>query len=792
MAVMQGTEHEGRRGRKSAHILGGHHQRRNQSWQSQRWYGSDTDGRVEQATRQCPGPHWPSTCQSLAVHNTLAWVCGRQWSLHRQAALLCHITMIQSCQLWRPACNHGGLLSRSSSADWDHRWAGPPAAQFTRSCQGVTESLHHQHTLVQTHALMIPSHHHQRGMSDMPFHKHPLEATMKKYVTPVVCLLTMFLHDMWFNTENFNFVLLTWWTWWTTRQNNHTSSNRYILCCSRCGPHPGPSWPIQHALLTPLRLDLPSWHWARMASSKSPRMLPQSLPSLSIVCAWLSWRRSECAQTLKMACLKLWHVMPFSPDLQKRHTPPLPVCAPYSTEHLQLHMTQWGCHTYGGPTQRLGSHSNTRTLRRTLSPSGRAKSCMDLLSEETMQTWWMIRPTRTSVTSFSLTLAIHVFRIMATWCMQSSRAKAAFSSFSYIRKRNWYGIMWPCMDGCRTMSSCRSFSCCVWRCSVVHPAEAQSWLPWSIAIPRHGPLTTSWSLDNTGHSSPNTPRLQHCQDMKGLSHMAWMQSWVTSSFKILCLPHPFAQIAAKVCFNNEEVVHLYRDLLFVNFNQKSTTDDLSSVMAKYSLPHVQFALTVNSWHHIQTAWKHKFKYVMDNIIEGDEVEDVDALQAGHTRATENQGIEQKIIFIRWGLRWGLRSPTGHISLHSFQGSTRKHRQVVVDLSHHEILTNNIQSLWWWHSSWRKQQHKLSQTWGCTSQTTHPAAPLRVGLKQNASTAQEQHGLMEIIRTTGCQLVLLSTTLPPSFIAQVSTTYLLLFNTVVFRCSNNCPELRYVL
>ncbi|KAI6107256.1 hypothetical protein EDD17DRAFT_1477604 [Pisolithus thermaeus] len=105
----------------------------------------------------------------------------------------------------------------------------------------------------------------------------------------------------------------------------------------------------------------------------------------------------------------------------------------------------------------------------------------------------------------------------------------------------------------------------------------------------------------------------------------------------LALARPFAEIAAKICFgNNEEVTRLYRNHLFVNFNKAFTSDDLSAVMAKHSLPRVQFALTINPWRHIQTAWKRKFKCAMEDVVEMDMEDDIDSLQAGHTRATENR------------------------------------------------------------------------------------------------------------------------------------------------------------
>lgn len=113
---------------------------------------------------------------------------------------------------------------------------------------------------------------------------------------------------------------------------------------------------------------------------------------------------------------------------------------------------------------------------------------------------------------------------------------------------------------------------------------------------------------------------------------------ITSDILIqdLAMARPFAQLAAKICFQDDQAVQLYKDMLFVNFNRLFTSKDLSVVMSKYSLPRIQFALTINPWRHIQTAWKRKFKCTTELITEMDKEEDVEALQAGHTRATENR------------------------------------------------------------------------------------------------------------------------------------------------------------
>ncbi|KAF8417617.1 hypothetical protein L210DRAFT_3427928, partial [Boletus edulis BED1] len=104
----------------------------------------------------------------------------------------------------------------------------------------------------------------------------------------------------------------------------------------------------------------------------------------------------------------------------------------------------------------------------------------------------------------------------------------------------------------------------------------------------------------------------------------------------LVLARPFAQLAVKICFQDQGITQLYKDLLFVNFDRKFTSEDLSAVMSKYSLPHVHYALTINPWRHIQTAWRRKLKCAVEHIVEIDETEDVEALQAGHTRRTENR------------------------------------------------------------------------------------------------------------------------------------------------------------
>ncbi|KAF8124465.1 hypothetical protein EV363DRAFT_1178010, partial [Boletus edulis] len=168
----------------------------------------------------------------------------------------------------------------------------------------------------------------------------------------------------------------------------------------------------------------------------------------------------------------------------------------------------------------------------------------------------------------------------------------------------------------------------------------------------------------------------------------------------LAIARPFAQIAARICFEDQAIVQLYKDQLFMNFGKAFTSQDLSSVMATFSLPHIQFSLTINPWRHIQTAWKRKFKCAIEDVVEFDREEDVDALQAGHTRATENRiyglstqslaGAAEDILplFLQASIAWQERCQVapGGLGLpytHARSGRYQKHPTIKKPWSMHD-------------------------------------------------------------------------------------------------------------
>ncbi|KAI5984193.1 hypothetical protein F5J12DRAFT_899061 [Pisolithus orientalis] len=113
---------------------------------------------------------------------------------------------------------------------------------------------------------------------------------------------------------------------------------------------------------------------------------------------------------------------------------------------------------------------------------------------------------------------------------------------------------------------------------------------------------------------------------------------ITSNILVqdLALAWPFAEIAAKACFPDKpEVVELYCNHIFVNYNCLFDSKYLSTIMSKHSLAIMHFGLTINLWQHIQTAWKQKLGCAVEDVIEMDRDDNVEALQAGHSQSTEN-------------------------------------------------------------------------------------------------------------------------------------------------------------
>lgn len=114
---------------------------------------------------------------------------------------------------------------------------------------------------------------------------------------------------------------------------------------------------------------------------------------------------------------------------------------------------------------------------------------------------------------------------------------------------------------------------------------------------------------------------------------------ITSDLMIqsLALARPFSELAIHLTNQHpRDVLFLYQTHIFVNVDRQFTTNDLSNVMARMSLPYVHCKLTTSPWCHISIAFKCKLANYTEELLDLDENDTVDALQAGHSRATENR------------------------------------------------------------------------------------------------------------------------------------------------------------
>ncbi|KAG1742875.1 hypothetical protein EDB19DRAFT_1827580 [Suillus lakei] len=95
---------------------------------------------------------------------------------------------------------------------------------------------------------------------------------------------------------------------------------------------------------------------------------------------------------------------------------------------------------------------------------------------------------------------------------------------------------------------------------------------------------------------------------------------VTANFIIqdLALTRPFAEVAVHVCYPDKpSIKEMYQMFIFVNNHKPFNTDQLTVTMSRVSI------------------FKCKLSHFVEDLLEEDEQDTVEALQAGHKRSTEN-------------------------------------------------------------------------------------------------------------------------------------------------------------
>jgi DEAD/DEAH box helicase/Helicase conserved C-terminal domain len=105
----------------------------------------------------------------------------------------------------------------------------------------------------------------------------------------------------------------------------------------------------------------------------------------------------------------------------------------------------------------------------------------------------------------------------------------------------------------------------------------------------------------------------------------------------IALARPFAELAVSICFpGNKEYAEMYQHFMWVNNTKLFTTADISTIMSSYTLDVIGMSITVNPWRHISCAFKRKLCPRLSELTQEDELDNITALQAGRSRATENR------------------------------------------------------------------------------------------------------------------------------------------------------------
>jgi superfamily II DNA helicase RecQ len=114
----------------------------------------------------------------------------------------------------------------------------------------------------------------------------------------------------------------------------------------------------------------------------------------------------------------------------------------------------------------------------------------------------------------------------------------------------------------------------------------------------------------------------------------------------LAIARPFAILMAKTCYPAQpEVAKLFCNHVFVNHNKLFDTGDITDALRQFTVEFMGLELGVSDWRHISAAFRRKLCRRLDELLDEDDDESIEALQMGHNRKTDNRvyGISQEAL-----------------------------------------------------------------------------------------------------------------------------------------------------
>ncbi|KAI5989839.1 hypothetical protein EDC04DRAFT_2912119 [Pisolithus marmoratus] len=420
-----------------------------------------------------------------------------------------------------------------------------------------------------------------KGISNTPFHRHQHDGTLKKYMHLVICFITMLLQDLWM-IPNANMVIL-----------------KLDDMLQELAPEQSHILAQLHAML----LKVWTTPWSKSKYHIIPNPMESCLALLTLNQDG-SFKSTKEVTTL-IAKFEYCMCLTFLREIR--------ACA--SAGNVKVD-EEAACDAL----QPWFTEKNYSTFARLRSLQHRA-SAISFSTMALPSIWWMDTEAWLTLSfkgnHVTFTDVCKIFKdmeeaLVAMWENKVLKGLELRADYERVvddpsNKDMGYSFLFNPRNSCFQDRACLREDKLVWNRAALH-GWLQDYAELQKLLLMHAEMLTQDTQNLMVFGKHVTLLGQYskmsaltCQD-KLIPHAL---DALTSDILIqnLALACPFAEITARICFADEEVSQLYHDHLFVNFDRLFTSNDLSTVMAKYSLPRVKFAMMINPWQHIQTAWK---------------------------------------------------------------------------------------------------------------------------------------------------------------------------------------------
>ncbi|KAG6877334.1 hypothetical protein C0993_008522 [Termitomyces sp. T159_Od127] len=159
----------------------------------------------------------------------------------------------------------------------------------------------------------------------------------------------------------------------------------------------------------------------------------------------------------------------------------------------------------------------------------------------------------------------------------------------------------------------------------------------------------------------------------------------------LVIARPFAQIAAMIAYSKQpKIWDLYSNYMFINDGALFETHHISNLMRVLTSQTIQADLGLQAWRQISIAFRRKTCRALEEVMETDQADNIEAMQATHSRWTENRvyglsadalaGVAEDVLplYLEASTQWQIATGAvpGGLALPYFQARTDNYADLV--------------------------------------------------------------------------------------------------------------------